>query len=86
MRIVAKPIKIIAAFDEKGEPTPLKFQVNKNGNWRLVKVDQVLSSETIKPSGMEALVYSCQSEIKGTFKKYEIVFRIKPHKWELYKA
>jgi len=86
MRIVAKPIKMIAVFDEKGIPTPLRFQVMKNGGWIPVKVDQVFSTETIRPSGMEALVYNCQSEIKGALKQYEIVFRIKPHKWELYKV
>jgi hypothetical protein len=85
LRIVAKPIKMLAVFDEKGVPSPLRFQVKKNENWRIVKVDKIVSSETIRPSGMEALVFCCQSEIKGVLKKYEIVFRVKPHLWELYR-
>ena len=85
MKILAKPIKVIAVFDEKGAPTPLRFRVEENGAWLLVKVDQVISSEAIRPAGMDALVFRCQSEIRGALRQYEIIYRVKPHLWELYK-
>ena len=85
MKIVAKPVHMIAVFDEKGVPTPLRFIIDDYGLPNVVKVDKVVGTETIKPSGMEALVFRCQSEICRTIKQYELVFRIKPHKWELYK-
>ena len=85
MKIVAKPIKMIAYFDEKGVPSPLRFRVEENGIWQTVNVDNVVSNEQIRPAGMEAIVFLCQSEIGGSLKQYEVIYRIKPHQWELYK-
>ncbi|MCL1895667.1 MAG: hypothetical protein FWG03_03880 [Clostridiales bacterium] len=86
MKILAKPVKMIAVFDEKGVPTPLRFMVEEDGVRHVVKVDHVVSAEAVRPAGMDALVFRCQSEVRGVLKQYEIVYRVKPHQWELYKA
>ena len=85
MKIVAKPIRMIALFSEKGTPTPLRFKIEEEGVWHLIKIDHVVSVQTVRPAGMDALVFQCQSEVCGTLKQYELVYRIKPHLWELYK-
>ena len=85
MKILAKPVKMIAVFDEKGVPTPLRFMVEEDGVRHVVKVDHVVSAEAVRPAGMDALVFRCQSEVRGVVKQYEIVYRVKPHQWELYK-
>jgi len=86
VKILAKPVKMIAAFDEKGVPTPLRFRVEEDGAPYVVKVDKVVSTETIRPAGMDAYVFRCQSEIRGVLKQYELIYRVKPHQWELYKV
>ena len=85
MKILAKPVKMVAAFDEKGIPVPLRFKVEEEGVWQLVKVDKIISTEAVRPAGMDALVFRCQSEIQGILKQYELIYRVKPHQWELYK-
>ena len=85
MKIIAKPVQMIAVFDEKGVPTPLRFKVEEGGSLHVVKVDKIISTENIKPAGMPAVVYRCQSEIRGVMKQYELIYRIGPHQWELYK-
>jgi hypothetical protein len=85
VKIVAKPIEMIAVFDKKGTPKPLRFQIEEDGVLHTVKVDKIVSSESIRPAGMEALVFRCQSVISGIQKQYELIYRIKPHQWELYK-
>jgi hypothetical protein len=85
VKVLAKPIRMISAFDERGAPTPLRFKVEEEGVWNLVKVDKIVSSEAIKPAGMDAIVFRCQSEIQGLMKQYELIYRVKPHVWELYK-
>ena len=85
MKILAKPVEMIAAFDEKGFPTPLRFKVEENGLPYVVKVEKVISSEAVRPAGMDAFVFRCQSEIRGAMRQYELVYRIGPHQWELYK-
>ena len=85
MKILAKPVQMIAVFDEKGVPTPLRFKIEEGGAKHIVKVDKVVSSESIRPAGMDAFVFRCQSEIRGIMKQYELIYRVKPHQWELYK-
>ena len=86
MKIVAKPIKMIAAFDESGITTPLKFKIEEqDSESRIVKVDKIISTESIKPAGMDSIVFLCQSEVLGILKRYELIYRVKSHQWELYK-
>jgi len=85
VKILAKPIKMIAAFDENGVPVPIRFKVEENGVWSLIKIDKIISTEATRPAGMDTLVFRCQSEIHGVLRQYELAYRIKPHQWELYK-
>jgi len=85
VKIVAKPVQMIAVFDEKGVPTPLRFKIEEDGLPHVVKVDKIISTETVKPAGMDAFVFRCQSQIRGVLKLYELIYRVKPHQWELYK-
>ena len=85
MKILAKPIKVIAAFDEKGALIPRRFKIEEEGLWRLINVDKIISTESVRPAGMDALVFLCQSEIRGALRQYELIYRIKAHQWELYK-
>ena len=85
MKVIAKPVQMIAAFDEKGVPSPLRFRIEEDGARHIVKVDKIVSTESIRPAGMDAFVFRCQSEIRGVMKQYELVYRVKPHHWELYK-
>ena len=86
MKIVAKPVKMIAAFDESGIPTPLKFKIEEaDSEYCVIKVDKIINTESIKPAGMESIVFLCQSEVQNTMKQYELIYRVKTHQWELYK-
>ena len=85
MKVVAKPITMIAVFDQRGVPKPIKFKVEEDGGSYIVKVDKIIKTEQIRPAGMDALVFLCQSAINDILKQYEIVYRIKQHLWELYK-
>ena len=86
MKVIAKPVNMIAAFDESGIPTPLKFKIQEaNSEYRVIKVDKIISSESIKPAGMDSIVFLCQSEVQNVMKRYELIYRVKSHQWELYK-
>ena len=86
MKVIAKPVNMIAAFDERGFPTPLRFKIEESDSqYRVVKVDKIISTESIKPAGMESIVFLCQSEVENIMKRYELIYRVKAHQWELYK-
>ena len=61
-------------------------KLEENGAAHVVNVDKVVSSEAVRPAGMDAFIFRCQSEIRGVMKQYELAYRVKPHRWELYKA
>ena len=85
MKILAKPVKMIAAFDEKGVPVPLRFKIEEDGAWSIIKIDKIIDTRAVRPAGMDALIFLCQSEIRDTLRQYELIYRIKTHQWELYK-
>jgi hypothetical protein len=52
---------------------------------RVISVGKVLSYETIRPAGVESCVYRCQSIIDDMETIFELKYRVKEHRWELYK-
>lgn len=85
MKIVAKPIEMIAVFDENGKPKPIRFKIKESDSNHVISVDKIISTEVRRPAGMEAYLFVCQSEIEGVLKLYELIYRVKQHLWELYK-
>lgn len=86
MRIVSKPIEMIAHFKDKNIPQPLKFRLkNTDSSYSIIKVDCVTETREEKLAGIRAYVYRCQSFIKNSEKVYELKYIIEDCKWVLYK-
>jgi len=86
MKIVAKPVEMIAWFNEEGVPKPMKFRM-KNGEqvWITIKIERVIQWEKQKMAGIESLVYRCQSQIENMQRLYELKYTLHDCKWVLYK-
>lgn len=86
MKIVAKPIEMIAVFHPSGTPEPYKFRMTEDDGQRIVvKVDKILESEKSRIAGIECIIYRCQSIISGLERRYELKFVMSKCHWELYK-
>ena len=86
MKIVAKPIEIIAVFYPSDVPMPYKFRMDDDDGMRItVKVDKVLETEKSRIAGIDCIIYKCQSIINGLERRYELKFIINKCRWELYK-
>lgn len=87
MKIVSKPIEMIAYFKEKNIPQPLKFRLkNIDHTPVIIKIDYVIEIREEKLAGIRAYVYRCQSLIKNIEKIYELKYIIEDCKWILYKV
>jgi hypothetical protein len=86
MRVLAISIEMIAWFNEKGMPTPLRFKI-KNGDDSnsIIKVDKVIQIDKEKLAGSIMYVFKCQSIIEEFEKLYEIKYELTSCKWMLYK-
>lgn len=76
MKIVAKPIDMVAWFDAKGVAHPIKFRMMGAEGNVVIKVDRIITREFEKLAGSSMLVYKCQSVINGVEKVYELKFEM----------
>ncbi|MDD4377566.1 MAG: hypothetical protein PHH48_05445 [Eubacteriales bacterium] len=86
MKIIAKPIDVIVAFRHGKKPMPYKFKyLDEYSMYNEIKIDKIISIEDSRLAGINAIVYTCQSEIKGCLKIYQLKFIISEYRWQLYK-
>jgi len=81
MKIVMKPIEMIAWFNKDGVLTPVRYKIEDN----VIKVDQVTSKSEEKLAGSRMIIYRCQSEINGVLRLFELKYELQTCKWFLYK-
>jgi hypothetical protein len=86
MKILMKPIEMIAWFTNDGIPIPLRYRiVSKDKTNIVVKVGKVVTKDEEKLAGNRMLIYRCESIINNIQKTYEIKYEIETCKWFLYK-
>jgi hypothetical protein len=86
MRVVARPVDMLAWFDKDGIPNPLRFRFSDEDECNLViKVDKIINRDKEKLAGNEMILFRCQSLIDGIEKVYELKFEIRSCRWMIYK-
>lgn len=86
MKVVAKPVDMVAWFDSRGEANPVRFRIeSQDSTFIIVKIDRIVFKYMEKLAGNIMLVYRCQSMIDGCERVYEIKYEITKMKWILYK-
>jgi hypothetical protein len=86
MKVIAKPIEMIAWFTKHGCPNPVRFRVeNDDHSFYVIKVDRVIKKDIEKLAGNNMIVFMCQSIIDSSEKIYEIKYELRTCKWVLYK-
>ncbi len=88
MKILAKPIYMIAVFSPEEKPIPYKFKMREretDEDYVVVTIDKIFHSYASKVAGIETVIYSCQSIIAGMERRYELKYTLPTCQWELYK-
>lgn len=81
MKVLMKPIEMIAWFDLAGVPRPVRFRLDGE----VYMVHQVCNISEEKLAGNRMKIYRCQSEIGGQLKLFELKFELQTCIWFLYK-
>lgn len=84
MKVYAKPIEMVAWFDKDGIH-PARFRIEGKDGSVVVKIDKVIKKDLEKLAGNHMLVFTCESEINGQLRPYEIKYEISTMKWMLFK-
>lgn len=85
MKILMRPIEIIAWFTSEGVPRPLKFRIFYNDSTTVIKVDKVVFKTEEKIAGNKMLIFRCQSVIGGILRDFELKYEYATCRWFLYK-
>lgn len=86
MKVLMKPIEMIAWFTEQGVPNPVKYRTTLDDETKVsIKVDRIITRDEEKLAGNRMLIYRCQSMICGIERLYELKYEINSCKWFLYK-
>ncbi|MCR1949959.1 hypothetical protein NSA50_02660 [Clostridium sp. DSM 100503] len=84
MKVIAKPIQMIAWFNEDGSINPIRFKVLEEES-KVIKIEKVLKREKEKLSGKVMEKFVCSSCIDGIEKIFEIKYDATNYKWILFK-
>lgn len=85
MKILMKPIKMIAWFEENGKLIPIRYQLISEDGKKTININRIFYHHEEKFAGNRMYVYKCQSIINGIEKVYELKYEISTCKWFLYK-
>lgn len=86
MKVMAKPVDMVAWFDREGTPHPVRFRMDTEEEEQLVvKVDRVITRDLEKLAGNPMIVLKCQSVIRNVEKTYEIKYELGTCRWILFK-
>lgn len=86
MKVVARPIEMVAWFDKFGNPNPVRFRMTEEGDEQItIKIDRILQRAKEKLAGNNMIVFQCQSCINGLEKVYELKYELSTCKWILFK-
>lgn len=86
MKVVAKPIEMIAWFTKDGCPNPVRFRVeNDDDTNTTINVDRVVTRDMEKLAGNSTIVFRCQSIIGDLERVYEIKYELGTCRWMLFK-
>lgn len=85
MKVVRKPVDVIAIFKRKELPMPVRVRMKLDGQEIVVKVERIIKVQKQKNVGKGTIAYTCQSSINGADRVFEIRFLLDTIEWILYK-
>lgn len=85
MKVVCKPIDMIAWFEGNGKVHPIKFRLKEGDENRVITIERIRCVKIEKLAGNQMYVFECESTIDGILKIYEIKYEMVSCKWILFK-
>lgn len=84
MKVIVKPIEMICLSNENGI-TPLRFRIQEDKKYKVVKVEKVLNKRLEKLCGNLMWIFDCQSTIDNAERLFQLKYDIGNCKWILFK-
>ncbi len=86
MKVLMKPIEMIAWFTKDNYPIPLRYRLAAEDSTNaVIKVNKILFREEEKLAGNRMVLYRCETTINQIQTLFELKYEISTCKWYLYK-
>lgn len=85
MKVIAKSIEMIAYFKSDGMINPIKFRMQEDNSYEVIKINKIISTDIEKLCGNKMMVFTCSAFINNTEKIFEIKYDVDKCKWMLFK-
>lgn len=85
MKILMKPVEMIAHHTTEGSLRPIRFRFMEEEAYVTVQVKRVITATREKINGRHTLVFLCESAIRGVLRPYELKYDVEAMRWYLYK-
>lgn len=86
MKLLRIPVNMIVSFDEEGKGRPIKFRfLDEATGYQVIRIDRVIKRDLDKFAGNQMIKYTCQSNIEGQERIFEIRQELETNRWFLYK-
>lgn len=82
---IAKPIQMIAWFDENGKINPMKFKYEEDG-CKVICINKILNRSFEKLAGNPMWKFTCSSIIENSEHIYNVKYDLTNSKWLLFDA
>lgn len=84
--MIARPVKVIALFNENGKIEPIKFKIEEESSSEVVVIKRILKDENERLAGKEMKKFTCSSTFNGVERIIELKYDISSSKWILFKC
>ena len=81
MKVISKPIEIVAYFDIDGSIKPIKFRIEESETYKVIKIEKVISTQWED----KMLIFKCSSTIGDREIIFEIKYDTEKLTWVLWK-
>lgn len=86
MKLLRKPVEVIAWFDDEGNTRPIKLRfLNEEEERAVIKVNRVIKKDIDKFAGNKMIKYTCETYINGESRPFELRYELDTCRWYLYK-
>lgn len=85
MKVVCKDIEMIAYFKSHGDIEPIRFRIEEDDKFQVIKIDKILDRSLEKLCGNKMIVFRCSAFINNMEKILEVKYDIEKCRWILFK-
>lgn len=85
MKVIAKPIEMVAWFDSYGVIHPIRFKICEDDHASVIKISKIITRSKERTCGNDTIVFTCSGIIENFEKTFEVKYEIKTLRWILFK-